>query len=391
MKLIEIDLAEPDVTQPLGSAGRQWLCRDIYGTLHATYNKHFDTGNAWRIMHAWSTDNGDTWSIEEVFSWAAGTCMDGCIAADSLGNVYILFEARDGSTRYLKSARLTGAFWTVEDVCSWTAYGSGFYASPCIAIDSLNTIHCVFGTRTASSSYQLLHVRYFAASWLLPTIITSGNSRYHQIAMTLDGSDVLHLVERTSASNDLYYWYYNGVWNSGGVIGSDYTIDQVVCEAGGDLVVISSSSTVLSCIRKPSGSGWNPRETIISAPSYISGFATLAVSGIVVPALLQTEYPVPSEFDVQTFRRDGGWSGSVLEHYLGDVEWSWGRALYSLYPGDYGKVQADEIMALFEGYKQDPVWDYGIWYLQFVGVFAPPVTGIKEANISNRLVAMRAI
>ena len=209
--------------------------------------------------------------------------------------------------------------------------------------------------------------------------------------MSLDGSDVLHLVERTSASNNLYYWYYNGVWNSGSIIGSDYTVDQVVCEASGDLVVISSSNTVLSCIRKPSGSGWNPQETIISAPAYLSGFATLAVSGIVVPALLQTDYPVPSEFDVQTFRHDGGWSGSELEHYLGDVEWSWGRALYSLYPGDYGKVQPDEIMALFEGYKQDPIWDYGIWYLQFVGIFAPLVTGIKGANISDKLVAMRAI
>ncbi len=200
-----------------GYAHARKLARDDEGTLHLAW--HAQEGSEYRVLHATSTDGGDTWSTAQVvFGSTAETYHPG-LAVDGT-NVYIAFPSKDGAEGYrtfFTSKPLSGGSWSTPVPLTDSAYDA---VRPDIFVDPSNgRLHIV-----ASSLEDAAHMYYTASSdggqswgavrWVDPTTpTTASNTRY---ATVHANGDNIYIAARTVAQSLFTVYYLHTVRSTDG-------------------------------------------------------------------------------------------------------------------------------------------------------------------------------
>jgi len=362
MRSVQVDISDPGVTQTLMSGSRPSICRESDGTLHCTYFKWFDTAPIWRIMHGYSSDNGDTWTIEEVATLPAdgsAWIMDPSICIDSSDNIYIIWERRNGTTRYLECVRWNGISWTDEAIISWTSSDSNERAYNNAAVDDLDTIHVVFKV-TVGGTESLCHIKRNGAWDGSYTIIVSDSSlRADFIALAVDGTGDLHLVYRQVVGSDyiLYHRTYTTIWSSATEVVSSTSlivISDFVADSSDNLHLVYwlASPTLRSYYKtKPSGSSWGSPELIVD--ENLSTILALDTSQVIKAANYNGSV---SGTNKVRMLKDAGtyWLPGIPQSMAADVDalsrWS---SLHHLFPtGNQGLTATDEAIFVANVYAK---------------------------------------
>jgi len=406
MDFIIVDLAEPDVTQPLGSYGRRWLCRDISGVLHCTYNKFFSTGARWRGMHGYSLDDGASWTVEEVPDAPIETgsfAMDGGILTDSVGRVHIFYEYRIApeATHYIKHAVKSGSDWSSEDVTSWVASSPNSANSALVCVlDSFDHIHVLFARQTAPTSYELRYINNIGGSWGSEMTIATATALFglpQRRCLCVDALGNLHLVYSLSADRTKIYYRQGVPWSDEEVIEifgfNVYPYDIVASVSELAIGIYSGNSGYIK--RKPIPGNWEPVEAVFTpdAGCYINDAAPV-ISRTMKVGLVDLENDTNYFFKMRRWQKIGGsWLSSSFQKAPDQIEDSYGYPLHHLYPahfGNYPGLLAEDEIRMFREIYSDIIYDYGVAFVK--GIF-PPLVMARPArsSLSHRLVAERAI
>ena len=406
MDFVIVDLAEPDVTQPLGSYGRRWLCRDVAGILHCTHNKFFSTGARWRVMHGYSLDEGASWTVEEVPDAPIGTgsfAMDSGILTDSVGRVHIIYEYRIApeTTHYIKHAVKSGGDWSSEDITNWTAYSpSSAVAAPACVLDSFDRIHVLFARQTGYNNYELQYISNISGSWgdeVTLATATSLSALPQRRCLCVDALDQLHLVYNLSADRTKIYYRQGVPWSEEEVIETfGFNVAPFDLVANVSELVLGIHSSDGGYIKlKPTPGLWEPAEVVFTPDSgyFISDVAPV-VSKTMKVGLADLERTSSYFFKMKLWQKiEGVWLSSSFQEAPDQIEDSYGYPLFHLYPhqaGNYpGLLAEDEIMTFREIYS-DIIYDYGVAFIK--GTF-PPLASAKPAlsSLAHRLVAKGVI
>lgn len=409
MDFVIVDIANPGVTQPLGSLGKRWLCRDIYGVLHCTYNKYFSTGARWRVMHGYSSDNGATWTLEEVPDAPAGTgsfAMDSGILTDSVGRVHIIYEYRaaPSTTHYLKHAIKMGGSWSSEDVTTWVAYSANLaLAGPFSVLDSFDHIHILFSRQTGSTTYELRYISNVGGSWggeVTVMTATSFTALPQSRSLCVDVLDNLHFVYSLSADRTKIRYRQGVPW------GAEQVIETFGFNAYPDDVVASNTELTLGIYRsggangylkrKPTPGAWEAAEAVFTPDTgfYISDSAPIISTAMKEGLIDLEDNDTNYYFKMKLWQKIGGvWLGSPYQSAPDQIEDSWGYALSHLYPSHFGAypgLAANNEIIMFREIYSDIINDYGVAFMR--GIFPPLVTAKPaQGSIAHRLVSEGAI
>lgn len=408
MDFIIVDLAEPGVTQPLGSYGRRWLCRDSEGVLHCTYNKYFATGPRWRIMHGYSVDNGDSWTLEEIPGAPLGNgafAIDSSILVDMLGIVHLVYEYHDADDpiHILKHAYKLGGIWQTEDITSWTAGYSptSAYASPISTLDSSGTIHIIFVRALNYDNFQVQYIQGLTGAWFGEITVVGGLMRTampQYRCLVCDANDVLHLIYSLSADRTKI------LERTGPFFGIESVIETFafnvspddLCAGPNEIALGISTSTGGFIKRQPTGGIWQPAEAVFipDADYFISDagpvFSTSGKAGLVETDDKASDY----SFKQRLWQKMGGvWVSSPYQSAPDQIEDSYGYVLSHLYPshsGTYPGLLADNEIIMFREIYSDIIGDYGMALLK--GIYDPPAAAKPApSSLAPRLVAQGVI
>jgi len=127
------------------------LYRDANGTIHTAFVNNYD------LYYAYSTDEGETWTTQNIGSPKNGKIKNAGLAVDSQGTVYIAYTSNpyysdyasgggDNYT-YLKytlnaAIKPQGGEWTFEEVAGLTGRNNGYYFSN-IYVDDNDDVYVV--------------------------------------------------------------------------------------------------------------------------------------------------------------------------------------------------------------------------------------------------------
>jgi hypothetical protein len=147
------------------------------------------------------------WTPAKKISWTLGNSCYPAIAADSTGNLHVVWQ--DGTPGiyeiYYKNSTDGGTSWTVDRRLTWT---SGWSENPALAIDSFNDIHLVWSDNTPGQ-YEIYYKKGMkhGAIWTTAKRLTwtSGDSEHPSIAV--DSLDNLYVVweDDSPGNHEIYY------------------------------------------------------------------------------------------------------------------------------------------------------------------------------------------
>lgn len=379
-KFVQVDIADPGLTTPNGSAGLPWICRDTNGVLHCTYMKWFDTEPTWRIMHGYSSDDGDTWTLEEAVTDGG---YDPGICIDSSNNIYIIYEYSESSTvRRLRCAYWDGASWSTEEITSWNPYAGSAAAYARVLVDGSNNIHVVFKERLAIATYEHHHMIRASGVWGSDTTIFSGAAGNRML--TIDDWSYLHFIYTISSGGINYFYHrtYDGSWSDAEEVtssASSISINDFVVDASNNLHLVyhfySAPDMTYYYQEKLSGEPlWESAEQIqvVSASPYPTLLLSLSKDQEVSIIDIKELGTWPNSYgSTRMWQRNGSWAASSWQNLTTGVEISWvDGSMHHLFPYDSGAypglTDTDETIQLIETYNQS-INDSAIHFLQFIG------------------------
>ncbi len=129
------------LTWTSGNSHSPTIAADPSSRLHLVWDD--DTPGNSEIYYKKSPDAGATWTAVKRFTWTSGTSSAPDVAADTTGNLYVLWnDNTPGSGEiYYKKSPDAGASWTAVKRLTWN---SGYSASPAIGADASGTLHVVW-------------------------------------------------------------------------------------------------------------------------------------------------------------------------------------------------------------------------------------------------------
>ncbi|RLJ05337.1 MAG: hypothetical protein DRP18_03320, partial [Candidatus Aenigmatarchaeota archaeon] len=203
----------------LATKSDRGLARTSNGYLHAVYVREVDGYD--RPCYARSTDNGNTWTEEYVFS-ANTNGYSPSIGVDSENNLHVVWDDDSG----LMYAKYSGTAWTepikladvIEDI-----------DNPALAIDGNDNIHVVWNDYNGTSNYyQIRYIKYNGSSW--SSVMNLTNSNYNSVdpSIAIDYNNHIHVVWSEEDSSNISQIYYRRSTTSGESWGS---IEQITSES----------------------------------------------------------------------------------------------------------------------------------------------------------------
>jgi len=181
------------------------ICVDSSNKIHVFWND--DTPGNNEIYYRKSTDGGTTWSSVQRLTWTAGSSENPTVAADSLGNLQLMwsdYTPGDYEVFYRKSTD-GGGTWSSSKRLTWTAGESEF---PAISVDSSNQIHVVWNDNVPGN-----HEIYYKKStdggsnWTASQRLTYSAGASILAAIASDSSGNLHVFwqDDTPGNYEVYY------------------------------------------------------------------------------------------------------------------------------------------------------------------------------------------
>jgi hypothetical protein len=254
------------------TAGRT-VVRASTGRLYTVYRHREEVGSAWNALYcAYSDDGGETWTEEEIDSDISNGTYGYVVAAiDSEDNLHIAYFVADvGSypdypSIYYRKRNAGGGWENAEQVDSSEYAGE---LRPCMAGDSADHIHVVYGTWTEETS-QLRHREKIGDTWQDIEIVVADTGAvdiYPGLAVGSD--DSLHVVFHYGA--DVAY-----IKKSGGSWGNIETVrpggdaeNTVICLDSSDKPHISWTESDIPMYSRSDGAGnWIDAENVSGAGS----------------------------------------------------------------------------------------------------------------------------
>jgi len=190
------------------TSGKSWMpaiAADSSGNLYVVWFD--DTPGNYEIYYKKSTDGGATWSTGQRLTFTSGWSESPDIAVDPSGNLHLVWwdDVLGNNEIYYKKSTDGGATWTPNKRLTWTPEGSG---APAIAVDSSAHLHVVW-VDSPTGNYEIYYKKSTdgGATWSTNKRLTwtSGNST--SPAMAIDTSAHLHVVWQSNpALNDEIYY-----------------------------------------------------------------------------------------------------------------------------------------------------------------------------------------
>lgn len=182
------------------------LARTSDGVLHCVYNR--TDGGVSQIYHAYSIDNGETWS-EEALTSENYNQTNPSIAVDSNDYLHVVWAGCHSDSPEHPQIRYRKYTTTWQEIVNITTDTEWDQRTPAIAVDSNDYLHvvwqkvdCVGGTWCQHGCGPIYYSKY-TDSWSTPILIGE-DIHYNEInpIIVVDGDDNLHVA-----------WDEGGDWN----------------------------------------------------------------------------------------------------------------------------------------------------------------------------------
>lgn len=212
------------------------MVRASDGTIHVVYVKSDGSYN--QIYHAYSTDEGDTWTEERAHPVKAALNRQPNIAIDSDDAIHIVWQGRGWGTNTANGQviyrKKTTTGWEDAEVITDIAHNQD---NPFIAIDSSDTPHIVWhgaedDQGSGSVSQEIFYTYYTGSAWATKEFLTGETSGQITAVMGIDSDDVVHIVWRSRSMNGTY----QSKWNLRYIYGNydDWSAVETVTDVDGD-------------------------------------------------------------------------------------------------------------------------------------------------------------
>jgi len=171
------------------------LARTSNGTLWCVY--HRSDGSYLQIYAAYSTDDGESWTEEQVTN-ASDNQYCPSIAIDSNDNVHVVWYGRgwgSNTSKYnIQYRKRTSSGWQTQE--SVTDKGEDQYY-PSIVIDSNDDIHVVWEGKGWGTFSETVNIRYrkrTSSGWQDHEAVTDKSDHQYRPAIAIDSNDNVHVV-----------------------------------------------------------------------------------------------------------------------------------------------------------------------------------------------------
>ncbi|MBC8275561.1 MAG: hypothetical protein H8E40_11425 [Chloroflexi bacterium] len=168
------------------------------GTIHAVYYRT-DGSLICQIYHAYSSDDGITWTEEQVTS-ASRDQVYTALAVDSQDNLHIVWQ--DGDEGKMGSGGNPVTYYRCKNKqVGWQAaeFISSYATYPAIAVDSNDDVHVVYGTFVYPPGFWgggngIRWKKKTTSGWQTEESISSNKQWTRWPAIAIDGSDNIHVA-----------------------------------------------------------------------------------------------------------------------------------------------------------------------------------------------------
>ena len=207
------------------------------GNVHVVW--YDETPGNFEIYYKRSTNGGISWSAAKRLTWFSGNSYAPVIAADSGGNIHLVWQDDNpgNSEIYYKRSTNSGLTWGGIRRLTWTSGGS---FNPFIVLDQYNTIHLVWNDNTPGNQEIYYKVSTNAGvSWFGTKRLTWNSGVSLCPIISVDLNDYIHIIwaDHTTGVSEIFYKRStNGsstwgsakrlTWASGGSYTSDITVDS---------------------------------------------------------------------------------------------------------------------------------------------------------------------
>jgi BNR repeat-like domain len=193
------------MTWTSGSSYDPALAIDPSNNMHVVWQD--DTPGNREIYYAESTDGGATWTESKRLTLTSGLSWFPVIAVTSSGKLHVAWsdDTPGHYEIYHKKSEDGGANWSASRRLTWTADPS---YDPFIAADSMGNIHVVWEKGTVGN-YDIFYKKSTdgGATWTTTQNLVSNWADSHEPAIAVDTSDNLHMVwvDCRSGNWEIYY------------------------------------------------------------------------------------------------------------------------------------------------------------------------------------------
>jgi len=197
--------------------------------LHVVYY-----GTNYRLLYAYSNDEGQTWSSpEQISDFGSGRAA---IASDSQGNIHIVYSSYgDYAYRVIFYKKKTASGWEEEEAVNIPDYDQTY---PVIAIDSQDNIHLVWTGQGLGNNFDVTNIYYRKkeqSGWGSIELV-SDESEYQGdwigADMAIDSNGNIHVAWEGYNKDSWYNLFYrkksSGKWESIETI-NDYDLTNTEC------------------------------------------------------------------------------------------------------------------------------------------------------------------
>jgi Leucine-rich repeat (LRR) protein len=171
-------------------------------TIHAVYSRA-DGSGIWQIYNAYSSDNGTTWTEEQVTS-ASRDQVHAALAVDSQDNLHFVWQdgdegkmsAGDNPVTYYRGKNKLDGWQVAESVSSYATY-------PAVAVDSNDNVHVVYGNFIYppggwGGGNGIRWKEKTASGWQPEESLSSNKTWTTRPAIAIDSNDNIHVVWNNS-------------------------------------------------------------------------------------------------------------------------------------------------------------------------------------------------
>jgi len=188
------------------------IAADSSGNVHVVWSD--DTPGNYEIFYGKSTDGGSTWMTTQRITWNNGDSLAPAIAVDSSGNPHVVwYDKTPGNYEiYYRKSTNGGSSWMTTQRISWN---NAYSLCPAIAVDSSGNVHVVWYDSTPGNfTVYFRKSPNWGSTWMTTQRITWDNafSGYPDIAV--DSSGNVHMVWYGDKPGN-YEIYYRKSTNGG--------------------------------------------------------------------------------------------------------------------------------------------------------------------------------